>query len=306
MSENKWPLIRTFKCYKKKKKVKICWIFKYFLSWLVVALWKDNLASPVLYLPIPHIWRPKTFSQNSGAIAGPARCIPKLLKTAFKNHEALLTVYFLLPNMQLQNLPLSHRVFDLGRNRTRPGIGNRKQAPCQKNKSQIAVRCTPQAKYLKRKPSFWGAELLTIPFFFLFFFHRWKQICSSPSVCTAATKLQVLPLSATSILVPLRELLKQHAGYFLLHVLPAAILFQVTDLPDAEPQGNETTLRLLLSSQHRAIPGTVCSAYLSWPHSSKVCITAVLFRSFTSLFWRWVLPKSANCINKWVKGRQTL
>lgn len=169
MSENKWPLIRTFKCYKKKKKVKICWIFKYFLSWLVVALWKDNLASPVLYLPIPHIWRPKTFSQNSGAIAGPARCIPKLLKTAFKNHEALLTVYFLLPNMQLQNLPLSHRVFDLGRNRTRPGIGNRKQAPCQKNKSQIAVRCTPQAKYLKRKPSFWGAELLTIPLFFYFF-----------------------------------------------------------------------------------------------------------------------------------------
>lgn len=123
-------------------------------------------------------------------------------------------------------------------------------------------------------------------FFYFFFFPLLKTICFSPSVCTAATKLQVLPLSLTSILVPLQELLKQHAGYLLLHVLPAAILFQVTDLPDAEPQGIEITLQLLLPSQHRAIPGTVCFAYLIWPHNSKVCITGVLFRSFTSLFWR--------------------
>lgn len=61
-----------------------------------------------------------------------------------------------------------------------------------------------------------------------------KQILSFPSVCTTATKLQELPISVTSILVPLQEHMKQHVVYLLLHILPMAILFQVTILPDTD------------------------------------------------------------------------
>lgn len=64
-------------------------------------------------------------------------------------------------------------------------------------------------------------------------------IFSFPAVCTTATKVQVLPLSITSILVPLQELMKQHVAYLLLHILPTAMLFQVKILPDTDSAPQE-------------------------------------------------------------------
>lgn len=121
----------------------------------------------------------------------------------------------------------------------RPGTGSRKQAPCQKNKQpNHFIRCTLQAKYLKRNPRFWGVQLITILLCIA------ENRFSFPSVCTTGTKLQVLPLSVTSVLVPLQEPMKQHTVYLLLHVLPTAILFEVTIFPntDSAPQEKETKL----------------------------------------------------------------
>lgn len=108
---------------------------------------------------------------------------------------------------------------------------------------------------------------------------KWIFIFSFPAVCTTATKVQVLPLSITSILVPLQELTKQHVAYLLLHILPTAILFQVKILPDTDSVPQEkasfghSSIQPVIPSRppikSRAILARLHSAYPICPRMTR-------------------------------------